>query len=485
MKPDDNKYITAKIALVVLIAFGIVAAVSCLPLRKWSGGRIKDFNLLADILPLSEDSTYIQSGIAVVDPELLKLQQEGEMQAAITQHDEIFGPEPEPEGGWTPSDSVRAFVDTDSLVQSPKPNRMGDLVVIEDYTTGCRGLQALKMALANKESVARIAVVGDSYIEGDIFTQNLRDKLQDAYGGEGVGYMAMHSEFPGFRRSVKQGGGGWHTYDPNKKAQNIYLGLSEHYSTPSGHANSTYTGTSALNHTGQWAQSQFLFIAPNNTVVSTSLDGVNWTEHQVAGSERVQCLDIEAPTNEFCLKTSDSKLIALGVWLDGTAGVSVDCMSSRGFSGVTLLRVNPALCRAMAKVINYDLIILEFGINAMTSSQTDYSVYSRKMVEVINHVRTCYPGADILLMGIGDRGEKRGAEVHSMKSAPFMVEAQREAARKAHCLFWDTREAMGGEDAIVAWTKAGKTNKDYIHMTHQGGAELAELLFKALQAALK
>ena len=121
----------------------------------------------------------------------------------------------------------------------------------------------------------------------------------------------------------------------------------------------------------------------------------------------------------------------------------------------------------MAKVINYDLIILEFGINAMTSSQTDYSLYSRKMVEVINHVRTCYPTADILVMGIGDRGEKRGSEVHSMKSAPYMVAAQRDAARKAHCLFWDTREAMGGNDAIVAWAKSGKANKDYIHMTHQ------------------
>lgn len=481
-----NSNTTAKIALVILIACLIVAGVSCLPLRKWTGGRIKDFNLLADILPLSEDSSYVQEGAAIIDPELLRLQQQGEQMAAIAQHDDLFGPEQEPEGGWTPSDTVRAYVDPDTIIQDAKQNRVGNLVAIEDYTTGNRGLARLKRAINDPEALARIAVVGDSYIEGDIFTQDLRAKLQEAYGGEGVGYMSMFSEFPGFRRSVKQGGSGWQTFDPNKKAKNIYLALSEHYSIPTGNATATYRGSTMLPHADKWSRSQFLFIAPQNTTISTRLteDGP-WTDHTVAGSERVQCLTVDGTTSEFQLKTADTSLIALGVWLDGTKGVAVDCMSSRGFSGVTLLRVNPALCRSMSKVIGYDLIILEFGINAMTSSQTDYSLYSRKMVDVINHVRTCFPGTDILLMGIGDRGEKRGSEVHSMRSAKHMVAAQREAARKAHCLFWDTREAMGGEDAIVTWTKAGKTNKDYIHMTHKGGEELATLLFNALQLALK
>ena len=40
-----------------------------------------------------------------------------------------------------------------------------------------------------------MAVVGDSYIEGDIFTQDPRELFQDAYGGEGVGCVNMHSDF--------------------------------------------------------------------------------------------------------------------------------------------------------------------------------------------------------------------------------------------------------------------------------------------------
>lgn len=88
-------------------------------------------------------------------------------------------------------------------------------------------------------------------------------------------------------------------------------------------------------------------------------------------------------------------------------------------------------------------------------------------------------------MGVGDRGEKRGGVVRSMSTAPAMISAQRDAARRAHCLFWDTREAMGGEDAVVEWSDAGLINKDYIHMTHKGGARLAGELFRAIQNSMK
>ncbi|MCF0214693.1 MAG: hypothetical protein HUK13_09740, partial [Muribaculaceae bacterium] len=96
----------------------------------------------------------------------------------------------------------------------------------------------------------------------------------------------------------------------------------------------------------------------------------------------------------------------------------------------------------------------------------------------------CYPNADILLLGIGDRGQKSGGEVHSMVTAPKMVAAQRRAAQKAGCLFWDTREAMGGEDAIVDWRNRKLVNGDYIHLNHNGGKELGKLLFESLNRAV-
>lgn len=88
-------------------------------------------------------------------------------------------------------------------------------------------------------------------------------------------------------------------------------------------------------------------------------------------------------------------------------------------------------------------------------------------------------------MGVGDRGEKHGSQVRSMATAPAMISAQRDAARRAHCLFWDTREAMGGEGAVVSWSSSGHINKDYVHMSHKGGARLAKELFNAIQHELQ
>ena len=179
-----------------------------------------------------------------------------------------------------------------------------------------------------------------------------------------------------------------------------------------------------------------------------------------------------------------SDVTALGVWLDSYCGVAVDCMSSRGFSGVTLRDISPEVCRALTDAgLGYDFIVLEFGINAMSAGQTDYTSYGKLMAKVVEHIRNCYPNAVIMLMGIGDRGQKQGAEVRSMPSAVHMVDAQRQVARATGILFWDTREAMGGDGAIVSWAGASppRANKDYIHLNHHGGAVLATEFVKSLK----
>lgn len=45
---------------------------------------------------------------------------------------------------------------------------------------------------------------------------------------------------------------------------------------------------------------------------------------------------------------------------------------------------------------------------------------------------------------------------------------------------------MGGENSIVDWANSNpsRANKDYIHLTHKGGAVLAEQFVKSLLHAL-
>lgn len=465
--PNNNKGKSPKTVLLIGGAVAILAVLSFLPWDEWTNGKISNFSLIQDIKSSVADTNDIDTEDAAdIDPALLAAMNDSSSTSAST------------------SVSTNSSQLNDTIVPQPIPNKEGEMVIIEDYTEGSRGLSRLKAAI-NSPKLARIAVIGDSYIEGDIMTQNLRENLQKAYGGNGVGYVNMYSEFPGFRRSVKQSGSGWTEHAASKKGDKKYLALSEHYYTPKGsNATAGYKGVKALSNLDRWQKSQLLFIAPQSTTINIRTNGKEWTEHSVAGSPSVQAIVINEPTDNFEVKSSDPSTVFLGTWLDGNNGISVDCMSSRGYSGITLTSVSADLCREMAKYVDYDLIILEFGINAMSAKQKDYSVYASRLEKVVNHVRKCYPNADILLMGIGDRGEKRNGEIHSMTSVSYMIDAQRTAARNARCLFWDTREAMGEEDAIVKWSKTGLANKDYIHLTHKGGAKLAEPLFNAIQKML-
>ena len=56
---------------------------------------------------------------------------------------------------------------------------------------------------AARRAPVRIAVLGDSFIEGDILTADLREKLQQAYGGGGAGFAPMASPLTAFRRTIK------------------------------------------------------------------------------------------------------------------------------------------------------------------------------------------------------------------------------------------------------------------------------------------
>lgn len=489
-KHDNHK--RGHAAWITAGAVALVAAASLLSWEDMTDGKIKDFDLFSDIRvsAMENDTTnWVEEAIDISGP--------------LADHISISAPSVQDvktrstDTGENASDTVpsdyshrtksseASCIVEDMEGQSPmperKPSRIGELTVIEDYSATGRGLDNIREALDFGRMV-RIAVVGDSYIEGDIMTQDLRAKLQEAYGGRGVGYMNMHSEFPGFRRSVTQSGKGWKCYSATHRGQERYMGLSEEYAVAQGSATAEYKGAKRVSRTDRWDKSTFLFVAPEGGEIKTRTSAGEWITHNVAASPSVQAIMIDSATSQFGVSISSPSVISLGVWLDGKGkGVSVDCMSSRGIPGYTLAKVPSELCHEMSEWVDYDLIILEFGINVLSARQRNYSQFCKNMEGVIRHLRECYPSARILLMGIGDRGEKRDGRVRSMSTVPIMIEAQRNAARATGALFWDTREAMGGDDAIVEWAKKGFANKDYIHLSHKGGEQLASSLADAIK----
>lgn len=491
--------------LILSVAIIILVLVSFAPLSKISGGKLKDYNLLADLS--DKPAEIVVNTETYIDPDLLEMTQNFAEEDLAENVDSVpldivmidaiedsaanevnnvqeQTSEPEPVHTFAPisrnPDESQIQVDEPEQLRPVIPTGNGQ---IEDYTPNGTGFKNLKRALSNGQ-LARIAVIGDSYIEGDIFTQDVREKLQELYSGGGVGYVPASSSLTGFRQSVTQSCSGWKEFDFRKAGKN-YPTLQGFYYSPAaeGMALTTYKGSKRKSHAAEWDRSRVLFIAPTDLTINVSTDNGD-ESFNIEGSEEVQQILVNGNTSKFKISASNSSLIVLGVYLDKSVGIAVDNMSIRGYSGIKHSTISPDLAAQMRRFVDYDVIVVEYGTNALSSVQKDYSAYIKMMERAINNIRQCYPNADILVMGIGDRGEKAGTEIRSMPVVTTLVESQRNMARRLGVLFWDTRAAMGGENSVVDWARTGHVNKDYIHLSGKGGERLSRLFVESLNNSL-
>ena len=103
---------------------------------------------------------------------------------------------------WTPADS-----------EPPTEPPTGDtarllttLTPIEDFDTLADGPLyrfCARLADTARRTPVRIAVLGDSFIEGDILTADLREQLQLRYGGRGCGFAPMSSPLTGYQMCIR------------------------------------------------------------------------------------------------------------------------------------------------------------------------------------------------------------------------------------------------------------------------------------------
>ena len=448
---------------VTVLSVVILLLLQAVPWGSLTGNRLKDFNLFADIFP--HETSYEPIAAATdIDPELQSYMDESTLESEAA----------EPE----------VYAESVVVPQFTEAPRVDGRVVIEDYSSGGDGMADFRAALASAtERLVRVAVLGDSYIEGDILVQDLRRLFRLRFGGKGVGYMAMHSEFPGFRRSVRQSDSGWKAIDVRtmRNSDTLRTIAGEYARVDGVKAKSRFEGSGRPDvSNSSWSRSRFAFISTDSGSVTLTIDGLPPQTYPCGNAGKLQVLSLDGPTSSFTVESDAPGLRALGVWLDAATGVAVDCMSVRGNSGVGLRRTDKRLTDAMSHHVSYDLIIMEYGMNALSAEQKEYGGYSAGIAESISRLQELYPDASLLLMGVGDRGFKDGAAVKSLSTCSALVEAQRNAARRCGVMFFDTRAAQGGEGSVVEWRKRGLVNADYIHLNHDGGAALAEELFFAI-----
>ncbi len=338
----------------------------------------------------------------------------------------------------------------------------------------------------------RIAYFGDSMIEGDLISQDLRACLQDKFGGDGVGYVPITSIVSGFRTSVVHSFDGWTTHHLLENRANDYeVGISGYSFIPSiiGTMDKHDTITESwVNYAG--VNKKHL----NKFYTTKLLYGKSGGENYVAINGSSYKLSDTKEVNQLVINNGKaysyihakfqckSSMAIFGISFESDSGVFVDNFSFRGNSGLPIQKVAPVIYSQTNDCLGYDLIVLEYGLNAVDPAITDFSWYEHGMNSVIKHIQTSFPKASILLISVGDKSYRKNGVYQTDPSVPILVKTQKKMAKDNKVAFWSLYDAMGGIGSMVKWVEGDTVfaNKDYTHFNFKGAQKVGKLLYSKL-----
>ena len=357
-------------------------------------------------------------------------------------------------------------------------NLSGNLTQLNKY------FNALKKSGSKK---VRVAHFGDSTLEGDLISSDLRELFQLKYGGTGVGLVPITSLDTKFRQTTDLSfSDDWTTATVFSRNKNkLPLGINGHVFVNSANSwvemktNNRYKTVKKFN-----VAKLFYADAKSNAEVKYSINGKKAVTKSLTSGSGLHVLKI---------KSNNSKSIKLefpqsesayyyGVSLESGNGVYIDNFALRGNSGVDLKKIPTEYLKSFQDEMDYKLVILEFGLNILSGRKMNFSRYERNMVKIIKRMKTAMPNASFLLVGVHDKCIKKGSKFLTDPAVLKLVEAQKSIAHDADIAFWNLFEAMGGENSMVEWVNSNppRAFKDYTHFNDIGAKKEAKMLFDEL-----
>lgn len=501
--PNDDY--TSRGWLVTTAALAVLILVSFIPPIEAGGVSLRRASIISDLVTLDSATTEVeqeaQPEINVEDFEV-DLDEVAEQVAQTTATASPFGEgtsaswegifDEQPTGGEAQHDdeplpSLEALLKADysdilpadSLITSIEEFR-GD-----EFDTPMHRLY--EKLLAGQESV-RVAFMGDSFVEGDILTADLRELLQDTFHGGGVGYVPVASPFTGFRQTIKTTSKGWTPYNimQRKSTPEPYVGdyfVSGWVARATDGASTRWDMTDRRRHLTECNRARLLFISRESSKITVILNDNVQREFEFDGSDVVRQIVVEEEqilSLEMRVDSGAAGFTAIGADFDSTSGLSLDNFSVRSNNGQAMFWSSASVNAQIHSMRPYDLVVLQYGLNIMQADRHNYSLYGEQVEKMVRYVESCFPGAAVLVMGVSDRSQRNEQGIVPMSSAVDLTRSQREAAEKCGVAFWNTYEAMQRLGGMTAFVENGWAGKDYTHINYAGGREIARQLYYAL-----
>lgn len=340
----------------------------------------------------------------------------------------------------------------------------------------------MEQARRNKE-VIRVLHYGDSQIEMDRISCNLRSFFQSTFGGGGPGMVPVIQTIPSF--AVSQYASGaltlYASYGEGARTRGNYGLMCKCYRLGGG---ATFTANASRHkdtdpRVKKFSNITLLYNDHTGNFSATLSDRRGYKESVENGLTGVHTchwlLDSAATSVQISMQGSAD---LYGIMLDDGYGVAVDNIPLRGSSGDQFTLITDTLLRTSYKQANVGLIILQFGGNSVPVIYNEKSLnnYCTSIERQIRRVRQCCAGATILFIGPSDMSTRRGGVMQTYPMLPQLIDSLRTIALRNNAAYWDIYGVMGGHNSMIAWVNNGLAGPDYIHFTPAGARRVGKTL---------
>ena len=373
---------------------------------------------------------------------------------------------------------------------------VGISVYIDDPTG--RGMRAFyesleRTARAEKGAITRIGHYGDSSIATDLITSTVRENLQARFGDAGHGFvLAAKGHIPYKHRGVRQSSNreDWDVREVvRRRDRNGRYG---------------YGGVQSRAQRGAWAR---VGTAKRGDVGKNASRFDIYYEEQPRGGKFSVRLDkgdreivstkadtlgdgvysIEAPDGPHLIEfryTRGGPVHFYGVVVEREGpGVVYDSLGLVGARANRLLNYDESHIKAQLEQRGVNLLVLGFGGNEASDDRPEEAFYE-DYLQVLQRMHQGREDLSCLVFAPLDQARRHRGRIRTLPTIPLIVTAQRRAALDSGCAFYDTWQAMGGEDAMRRWYKAQPrlAMGDFRHATPAGYEIIGNMFYKALLA---
>lgn len=354
----------------------------------------------------------------------------------------------------TTNDSSKPKVSTDTIATSIIPTH--PIVPIDSIKDNRIFLTTFYQSLnTTKTNKVRVVHYGDSQIEEDRMTFQIREALQDSFGGSGVGIMPLAQTIPS--RSIKQtliiDG---KTITPQKLTRNIVYGPKRMQRT-----DGLY---------GVMGQVTFM----NDSLVSGS-EQITAICTPIDKRPRYTNVKLFADTSITHTQIGDTlhlkgKGAVYGISQESSTGVIVDNIPMRGCLGLVFNKIDSTQLSQFYRNENVTLIIMQFGGNAIPFNEKTSTIRSivNSLRQQIRYVQSCAPHANILFIGPSDMLTTIDGIEQSYPMVSYMDRLLQKMALEEKIAYFSLFQWMGGNGSMARWKEIGLAGKDGIHFTRSG-----------------